>query len=119
MRELGVWEKCRYPSFSPEVPAQFSALAEDLRWADDFIHGSASTLKRAAEVEAARAAKQDQEAMYAYSGDPALIREMRDLLRQRKYKELLRVEQQLRYPERIEESVRRMIALARKRAAQK
>jgi len=54
MRELGVWEQCRYPGFSQDPLAAFRDLAHDLEYADDFSSGSGEVLRRAAGREAAQ-----------------------------------------------------------------
>jgi hypothetical protein len=48
MRELGVWDQCRYPGFSSDPAASFHDLAHDLGLADEFLCGSAATLRQAA-----------------------------------------------------------------------
>jgi hypothetical protein len=37
MRELGVWDQCRYPGFSEDPAAAFHDLAHDLGLAEDFL----------------------------------------------------------------------------------
>ena len=51
MRELGVWQECRYPGFSQDPIAAFHDLAHDLAFADDFLSGSGEILQRTAERE--------------------------------------------------------------------
>jgi hypothetical protein len=52
MRELGVWEKCKYTGISDDPRDAFRDLAHDLRFAEDFFTGTAAVLSRAAEREA-------------------------------------------------------------------
>jgi hypothetical protein len=53
MRELNVWDQCQYPGFSDNPMNAFADLAHDLTFADDFLDGSTTVLRRAAAKEAA------------------------------------------------------------------
>ena len=68
MRELGVWDRCRYPGFSEDPAAHFHNLAHDLGLADDFLSGWAAVLRTAAAREASDTAEQDKRAMVGFLG---------------------------------------------------
>jgi hypothetical protein len=53
MRGLGVWDRCKYPGFSDDPTDAFHDLVHDLRFAEDFLAGSAAVLLRAAATDAA------------------------------------------------------------------
>ena len=63
MRELGVRNQCHYPGFSEDPMAAFRDLAHDLRFADDFLSGSAKVLRTAAKTEATDTSEQHKRAM--------------------------------------------------------
>ena len=69
MRELGVWDQCRYPGFSERATDSFHDLAHDVDLAKDFLSGSATTLRKAATKEARDTAVRHEDLMVGYSGD--------------------------------------------------
>src|SRR3954454_10340293 len=69
MRELGVWEQCRYPGFSSEYLQVFRGLAHDLGFAQDFLSGNASILRAAAKRELVVNAERSEQLTAGYVGD--------------------------------------------------
>jgi len=109
MRELGVRERCRYPRFSEESKEAFSGLAHDLAFADDFLTGAGALLRQAAKRESSDSALRNADVMAASVGDK------RKVERQGNTKMQSLIFNSLKYPERLSESERKMIELARKR----
>ena len=115
MRELGVAERCHYPGFPIDPLLSFEHLAHDLKFAEDFITGPGSVLAAASEKEAASVAEQDAQLLSGYVGDTHKIELMRRSFQGRRYKEVLSLAESLEFPERMKESERRMIDIARRR----
>jgi len=117
MRELGVWEQCRYPGFSDDAAAPFHGLAHDLEFAKDFLSGSAAVLRAAAAKEALDVASRSQGDMARYVGDVRQIEQIRSRFREREYGDVVVLASALKYPDRMSESERRMVEIARKRSS--
>jgi hypothetical protein len=115
MRELGVWDQCRYPGFAEDPMDAFNELAHDLSFADDFLAGSATTLQRAAAREAVITASLDADAVARYVGDTGKIDDLHRCFREKHYSEVVRLARKLKYPERMSASERNMVEIARKR----
>ena len=115
MRELGVWNQCQYPGFSDNPKSPFQGLAHDLGFAEDFLSGPATVLRRAAEKQTEDAADAQNEFMAHAVGDVQTIERLREQFRQRKYREVLNLASELKYPGRMTESVRHMVELARRK----
>lgn len=115
MRELGVLDQCQYPGFSDDPMDAFARLAHDLIFADDFLDGPATVLRRAAAKEAAKTAAEYADTMALYVGDRRKLDQLRQCFREKKYSDVVRLAGQLKYPDRLSESERKMIEIARKR----
>jgi hypothetical protein len=115
MRELGVWEQCRYPGFSSEPPSAFEGLAHDLRFAEDFLSGTAEILQRAGGYEAAENARAAEQLIAAAAGDTLTIEQMGDHFRELRYSDVLKSATELKFPERLTAPERRMIEIARRK----
>lgn len=83
MRELGVWDKCKYPSFSDNYRDAFEGLAHDLSFAEDFWDGSAETLRRAAAKEESAEARRSADLAAGYVGDKEKTGRSHESFRQR------------------------------------
>jgi hypothetical protein len=116
MRELNVWNQCRYPGFSEDAADGFRELTHDLAFANDFLCGDAAVLRNAAAKEALKAAKQDQQIMAVSVGDVRKLEEMRDHFRGARYGDVIRLAAELKYPDQMSSSEQRMIKLAGERA---
>lgn len=115
MRELRVWDRCRYPGFSDDPLDAFAGLAHDLSFADDFLDGSAAVLRRAAAKEAAESAARHADSMAGYAGDKTKTDQLRRCFHEKRYDDVIRLAGDLKYPDRISESERKMVEMARKR----
>lgn len=113
MRELGVWGECEYPGFSDEVIGAFRGLAHDLVFVDDFTWGNAEVLRGAAARQSVNSHKLGAESISAAVGDTRKREEMRARFREKKYGEVLSLAHQLKYPDQLNASERRMVELAR------
>lgn len=116
MRELNVWNQCRYPGFSEDAADGFRELMHDLAYAQDFLRGDAEVLRNAAAKEALKTAKQGQQYMAVAVGDVRKLEEMRDHFRGRRYVEVVRLAAELKYPDQMSSSEHQMIKLAGERA---
>ena len=116
MRELNVWNQCRYPGFSEDAADGFRQLTHDLAFADDFMCGDAAVLRNAAAKEALKAEKQDAQIMAASVGDVRKLEEMRDHFRGGRYGEVIRLAAELKYPDHMSSSEQRMVKLAGEKA---
>jgi len=115
MRELGVAERCHYPGFPSDPLLSFEHLAHDLKFVDDFINGSGEVLAEASKKEVASNAEQDARLLSGYVGDTRKIESLRICFKDRRYKEVLSVAESIEFPERMKESDRRMVDIARRR----
>jgi hypothetical protein len=116
MRELGIWEQCRYPGFSEEPIDAFANLSADLRHAEDFLSSDASVLRRAAARERVSEAARHEDLMAGYVGDAASLERMHHHFRARRFREVLSTFDQLKYPRRLSPSDLRMVEIARRKA---
>jgi hypothetical protein len=119
MRELGVWDQCRYPSFSSDPLASFEELAHDLKFATDFSWGPAKIFQRAAHKEEDQRLRQEQQAMQAAVGDTRRIHEIEKLFRSNRFDKVIQLASQLQFPDRLSPAEKRMIELARQRRKDK
>ena len=115
MRELGVRKQCRYPGFSEDPKEAFLGLAHDLAFADDFLTGNGALLQQAAKRESSDNAARNAELITGYVGDKQKVEHLRRCFRQGKYEDAIAEFKALKYPERLSESDRKMVELARKR----
>jgi hypothetical protein len=115
MRELGVWDQCRYPGFSEDPAAAFHDLAHDLGLADDFLSGWAAVLRTAAATEASDTAAQNKRDMAGYVGDVRQRQQLRQRFREGRYGQVVALAETLKYPDQMTESERRMVEIARKK----
>lgn len=115
MRELEVWDQCLYPGFSGDPSNGFEGLVHDLGFADDFLVGSATTLRRAAAKEATNTAAREADVMAGYVGDKRKLDQLHSRFREKQYGEVVRLAGELKYPNRMSESERKMVQIARKR----
>ena len=115
MRELGLWDQCRYPGFSEDPVAAFHDLAHDLGLADDFLSGSAAVLRTAAATEASDTAEQNKRAIAGSVGDVRQRQQLRERFREGNYGQVVALAETLKYPDQMTESERRMAKIARKR----
>ena len=116
MRELGVWDQCQYPGFSDEPLEAFNELAHDLSLAEDFLSGSAAILRKAAAKEAADTIRQRKMDMALNVGDIRKLEQIRGHFHKKCYAEVIRLAEELKYPDQMALPERRMIEIARKRA---
>lgn len=113
---LGVKEQCHYPGFSDDPLDGFRYLLRDLEsFADDFIAGSGAILAQAAESEAQVMAKQQQEKSAEYVGDTHRRAEMRELFRQGRYDDVIRIFKMFKDPNVLTDAERKMVELAQKK----
>lgn len=117
MRELGAWERCDFPGFSAEPLQAFRDLAHDLQFATDFTTGDASLAISAARREAEWESHRSRSEMAQAVGDAQLIEKMHKLFRENSHSEVIRLFNDLRYPERLSPAQIRLVELARNRAA--
>jgi hypothetical protein len=117
MRELGVWDQCRYPGFSEDAEAPFRGLNHDLGFAEEFLSGSATILRTAAIREALEIFRRDEQLAVAASGDVKTLEKMHSLFREKKYEEVVALADNLKYPDRMRESEQRMLDIAQKKIA--
>jgi hypothetical protein len=115
MRELGVWDQCQYPGFSDDPIDGFRGLLHDLQFAKDFLSRDAEVLERASENEAASAKIRDAKNYAHNTGEQRKLDELHNRFQEKRYAEVLRVAESLRYPELLTESEKKMIEIARKR----
>lgn len=115
MRELNVWDQCQYPGFSDNPMDAFAGIAHDLSFADDFLSGSATVLRAAAAKETANTAAQQADLAAGYVGDKRKLDQLRQSFREKQYSEVVRLAGELKYADRMSESQRRMVVIARKR----
>ncbi|HET8922583.1 MAG TPA: hypothetical protein VFN26_06255 [Candidatus Acidoferrum sp.] len=116
MLELGVREQCQYPGFSDDPKKAFLGLAHDLAFVDDFLTGTGARLRQAAIKESADSAARNADLMAGYVGDKTKIDELRSYFRQQRYEDVIIKFRSLKYPERLSESERKMVELARQRS---
>jgi hypothetical protein len=116
MRELGVRERCHYPGFSDDLKDAFRDLAHDLTLADDFLTGPGEVLRRASQREASDEATRHADLAAGYVGDKAEIERLHSGFREKRYDEVLASFDRLKYPERLADSERKMVEIARKNA---
>jgi hypothetical protein len=112
MREVGVFEHCQYPGFPDEAITSFRALAHDLSFAEDFLSGSAAVLQRAAAKEASAEAKREIELMSRYVGDSRKLEQLEAQFKQGNYGNVLVLASDLKYPDQMSKSERRMVEIA-------
>jgi hypothetical protein len=115
MRGLGAWEQCQYPGFSEEPLDGFVDLAADLAHATDFLRADAMVLRRVAAEESTATAAKTQEFMAGWVGDAAALEHMRSLFRAQHYRQVVEIFAQLKYPQRISSSERKMVEIARRK----
>lgn len=115
MRQLGVWDQCRYPGFSEHATDSFHDLAHDVGLAEDFLSGSAATLRKAATNEARGTVARNEDLMVGYSGDLRIREQLRSRFREKLYRDVVALAEELKYSDRITESERQMVEIARKR----
>ncbi len=115
MRELNVWDQCEYPGFSDDPMDGFARLAHDLSFANDFLDGPAIVLRHAAAREAATTAAAHADQTRGNVGDKRRIDQVRQCFREKNYSEAVRLAGELKYPDRMSESERKMVEIARKR----
>jgi hypothetical protein len=116
MRELGVWDRCRYPGYSDDPLHAFHSLAHDLSLADDFLCGDAQVLERAALKEHLHLEQGQRDDMAHAVGDVRALEEMHELFRARRYSQVLVLFAGLKYPERLSPAELQMLQIARERS---
>ena len=115
--DVGVREN-RYPGFSEDPLDGFRHLADDLdRFCADFLSGDASVLREAAAGEASRTGERHLSLQAQYVGDGRKRKEARRQFHGHAYEQVVRLLEDLRYPELLTNSERRMLEIARHRAA--
>lgn len=117
MRELGVLDRCRYPTFSDDPLVAFEELRHDLGFAEDFLAGSAEKLRRAAAKEKVVEKERCADVTAGYVGDKAKIEQLHKCFYQKQYREVVRLARALKHPSRLSESARKMVEIAQTRAA--
>jgi hypothetical protein len=110
MRELGVWEECRYPGFPANSRDGFHALGHDLAFAGDFLWGSANVLSRAAERQAVDAKNAHDDLMACV--DLRKLSRMREQFYEMRYREVAAIAAELKYPSRMSPPQQRMVKIA-------
>jgi hypothetical protein len=116
MRELDLWNQCRYPGFSEDPAAGFRELAHDLAFTDDFLSRDAAVLRRAAAKEALKTVNRDRRLTALSVGDVRKLEEMRDQFREGRYREVIRLAAELTYPDQMSLSQHQMLQIAREKA---
>lgn len=117
LRELGVRDQCQYPGFSDDAVSPFRGLAHDLSFAEDFLSGLAEVLRRAAEKQAVETANLSKADIARHVGDVRQIEQMRERFREGKYREVVSLASRLKYPNRMTESQRRIVEIAREKSS--
>jgi len=112
MRQLGVWEQCHFPSFSQGPLLSFANLTHDLSFAEDFLSGSGDVLRMAAANEEAVANERSADLMATAVGDTQKIEQLRDRFREDHYDDVVKIAAELKFPDRLSASQRRMIEIA-------
>ncbi len=115
MRELGVWEGCRYPGFASEPLQVFHDLAHDLSMAADFVQGSCEVLVAAARKQKIRDDAQQERLMARYQGQTRLLEEMRALFKQAKYREVVALFSQLPASHLLSDAELQLVRIAQRR----
>jgi hypothetical protein len=116
MRELGIWDQCRYPGFADDPMNAFNELTHDLDYADDFLVGPGTILRRAAAKETVSTADREADAMAGYIGDKRKVNQLRTCLREKRYGEVVRLARNLKYPSLMSEADRKMVEISRKKS---
>ncbi|HEV2304033.1 MAG TPA: hypothetical protein VGR93_00810 [Candidatus Acidoferrales bacterium] len=116
MRELGVLDQCRYPTFSNDPMSAFEGLLHDLGFADDFLDGSAEKLREAAAKEEVVESDRQEDAMAGNVGDKRRIEQLHKCFHDKEYREVVNLARALKYPNRLSESERKMVEIAQTRA---
>ncbi len=119
MRELGMWESCRYPGFSDDPVDAFRALAHDVTLADDFLSGAGEVLRRVAEKEARQSASANAEFMAKAVGDTDKVDRMQERFKTGNYSEVVEIASTLLYVENVSPTIKKMIEIAKKRSTGK
>ena len=114
MRTLGVWSQCRYPGFSKEPLDVFEDLSHDLGFASDFITGDATALIAASLAQKVDDDDRNEALMAGYQGQTRQLAQMRALLRERKYGEVVKVYQTLPAPHLLTDAELRLVDIARR-----
>lgn len=117
MRELGVWDDCKYPGFSDNYGDAFEGLAHDLIFADDFLVGSAEKLRRAAAREESAEASRKADLAAGYAGDKEKIGRLHESFHQKHYDEVVKLASALKYPDQLSEPENKMVEISKKKAA--
>jgi hypothetical protein len=112
MRQLGVWEQCRFPGFSNDPLLAFANLTQDLLYAEDFLSGSGDVLRMAAVIEEAVAKERSADLMATAVADTQKIEQLRDRFREHHYDEVVKIAAELKFPNRLSASQRRIIEIA-------
>jgi len=112
MRQLGVWEQCRFPGFSQGPLLSFANLTHDLSFAEDFLSGSGDVLRMAAVNEEEVAKERSDNLIATAVGDTQKIKQLRDRFREDHYDDVVKIAAELKFPDRLSASQRRMIEIA-------
>ena len=115
MRELGVTDRCQYPGFSTDRMHAFAGVARDLGFADDFLKGDAAVLRKAALGEAANKQAGATKDGARYAGDARTLDIMRTAFREQRFGDVVSLAGELRFPDAMTPSQRRMVEIARAR----
>jgi hypothetical protein len=104
------------PAFQKTPTDAFLGLAHDLALADDFLTGSGAVLRRASTKEASDEAIRNADRMAGYVGDKRKIEDLHNSFRDKRYGDVIASFDSLKHPERLAQSERRMVEIARKNA---
>jgi len=108
----------QYPGFADDPLDGFRHLVEDLnRFGDDFLSGDGHVLRAAARAAEARRAERSLLLMAQAVGDDGKREQARRSFRRNAYAEVVSLLEDLRYPELLTTSERRMLELAGERLA--
>ena len=116
MRELGIWGQCHCQGFSDDPLNGFRGLAHDLSFAEDFLSGPAAILQRTANKEAVVEDSRSKDLMAGYVGDREKLEKLRTCFREGRYSEVITLAEELKYPESMTQSERRLLEIALKRS---
>jgi hypothetical protein len=106
----------QYPGFSDDPMNGFRHLAHDLQnFAGDFLFGNGVILVKAAVREAAEIEAQEKDCIIGAVGDVRKREDARNLFFEKKYQEVIKKLEGLKYPEQMTESEKKMLEICKRK----
>ena len=113
---LGVSEHSQYPGFSNNPMDGFVHLLHDLKFIKtDFMVGDGTILIKAAKYALLKQDEDNKNCMIEYVGDTAAIHRAKVFFYQKRYEDVVKIMENLVYPERLPASGQRMLEIARRK----